>query len=186
MGKSSRFPHPPGKTALNRQTWWLEGGKITKGSIHPTEDFGLPTHPLSSVRGATPDLNALTFETILANSTQPPPHLSAPAGPDSPSLPAVLDYVLLNAAALLHVSGRAKDWKDGVRLARESLASGGAKAAFEGFRDTSKQAMGENVDIKIVEDDGGVAAKNGFVKAWLRANRKDDSAPSTPKREEGK
>lgn len=71
-----------------------------------------------------------------------------------------------------------------MRLARESLASGGAKAAYEGFRDTSKQAMGENVDIRIVEDDGGVAAKNGFVKAWLKANRgKSDSGASTPKKD---
>jgi anthranilate phosphoribosyltransferase len=160
----------------------LENGEIKKGSIHPTEDFGLPTHPLAAVRGATSDLNALTFETILANSTQPPSHLSAPASPESPSYPAILDYVLLNAAALLHVSGRAKDWKDGVRLARESIESGGAKAAFEGFRDTSKAAMGEDVDFKVVEDDGGVAAKNGFVKAWLRAKRENsESGTSTPK-----
>jgi len=149
----------------------LENGEIKKGSIHPTEDFGLPTHPLSAVRGSTPDLNALTFDAIISNTDQAPSHLSAPASAESPSLPAILDYVLLNAAALLHVSGRATDWKDGVRLARESLASGGAKAAFEGFRDTSKQAMGEDVDVKIVEDDGGVAAKNGYVKAWLRQNR---------------
>lgn len=158
------------------QTWWLENGEIKKGSIHPTEDFGLPTHPLSSVRGATSDLNALTFHTLIENNGQPPAHLSSPAGPDSPSLVAISDYVLLNAAALLHVSGRAKDWKDGVRLARESLASGGAKAAFEGFRDTSKQAMGEDVDVKIVEDDGGVAAKNGFVKSWLKQNRSKDGS----------
>jgi anthranilate phosphoribosyltransferase len=88
----------------------------------------------------------------------------------------ITDYVLLNAAALLHVSGRASDWKDGVRIARESIESGGAQAAFEGFRDQSQKAMGENVEDRRVEDDGGVAAKNGFVKAWLKAKRDEESA----------
>ncbi|WVQ95670.1 anthranilate phosphoribosyltransferase [Kwoniella sp. CBS 9459] len=162
-------------------TWWLENGEIKKGTIHPTEDFGLATHPLSSVRGATPDLNALTFEAIMSNSA-PPSHLSAPASPDSPSMQAILDYVLLNAAALLHVSGKATSWKDGVRIAREAIESGGALAAFEGFRDASKKAMGEHVDVMAVEDDGGVAAKNGFVKSWLAQKR--TRGDETPKEEQ--
>lgn len=62
-----------------------------------------------------------------------------------------------------------------MRIARESLESGGAKTAFEGFRDSSRKAMGEKVDFKIVEDDGGVAAKNGEVKAWLRAKREESA-----------
>jgi anthranilate phosphoribosyltransferase len=161
------------------QTWWLENGEIIRGTIHPTKDFGLPTHPLSSVRGATPDLNALTFKVILSGSSEAPPHLSAPASPDSPSLDSIRDYVLLNAAALLHVSGRAKDWKEGVSIARESIESGGARTAFEGFRDASKKAMGEKVDVVVVEDDGGVAAKNGFVKSWLRAKRGKVEVPAS-------
>lgn len=158
------------------QTWWLENGEIKTGSIHPTTDFGLPTHPLSSVRGSTPDLNALTFQSILSGSSgEVPAHLSAPASADSPSIQSITDYVLLNSAALLHVSGRAKDWTDGVRLARESLESGGARTAFEGFRDSSRAAMGEKIDVRVVEDDGGVAAKNGEVKAWLKAKREDNA-----------
>lgn len=174
-------------------TWWLQDGEITTSSIHPTKDFGLPIHPLSSVRGSTPDLNALTFMAILNHTKtpppqhsldNPPPHLSSPASPDSPNLIAIRDYVLLNAAALLHVSGRAKSWKEGVEIARDSIESGGALAAFEGFRDASKRAMGENVEFKEVEDDGGVAAKNGYVKSWLRAKRAGGSEPQTPKNEE--
>ncbi|ODN82863.1 anthranilate phosphoribosyltransferase [Cryptococcus amylolentus CBS 6039] len=161
-------------------TWWLENGKITKGSIHPTEDFGLPTHLLSSVRGATPDLNALTFRSILASSPAPA-HLASPAGPESPSYQAIYDYILLNAAALLHVSGKAASYKEGVQLARESIESGGAIAAFDGFKEASQKAMGEYVDVKTVEDDGGVAAKNGAVKAWLSVNR---SRPETPAAEQ--
>ncbi|WWC65206.1 anthranilate phosphoribosyltransferase [Kwoniella dejecticola CBS 10117] len=148
-------------------TWWLENGEITKGEIHPTKDFGLPLHSLASVRGATPDLNALTFQSIMSNSPAPS-HLSSPVDSDSPSLDTIRDYVLLNAAALLHVSGKAKSWKEGVDIARETIESGGAQAAFEGFRDASKKAMGEHVNEMAVEDDGGIAAKNGYVKAWLR------------------
>lgn len=161
------------------QTWWLENGEITQGSVHPTEDFGLPTHPLSSVRGATPELNAQTFISILSSSPAPA-HLSAPASSESPSLDSIRDYVLLNAAALLRVSGRAPTWKDGVAIARESLESGGARAAFEGFRDHSRTAMGEHVDVKVVEDDGGVAARNGEVKSWLRQRRDGAMTPRTP------
>ena len=124
----------------------------------------------------------MTFTAILEGASQPPSHLSAPASPDSPSLTSITDYVLLNSAALLHVSGRAKDWKDGVRIARESIESGGAKAAFEGFRDASKRAMGEDVDFKEVEDDGGRAARNGEVKSWLRM-KKDGTLTPTKKEE---
>ena len=124
-------------------------------------------------------MNALTFTALLNKSEQPPSHLSAPASPESPSLHAILDYVLLNAAALLYVCGRAKDWKDGVRIARESLQSGSAKAAFEGFRDTSKKAMGEAIDSKLVEDDGGTAARNGDVKSWFHSQRESTLAIET-------
>jgi hypothetical protein len=75
-----------GDLGADKQTWWIEKGEIKTGSIHPTRDFGLPTHPLSSVRGSTPDLNALTFTSILENASQPPAHLSSPASTDSPSL----------------------------------------------------------------------------------------------------
>ncbi len=166
------------------QIWWLENGQITTDTVHPTRDFGLPTHALSAVRGATPALNALTIETLLSNDDQPPSHLSAPASPDSPSLPAIRDYVLLNAAALLHVAGRAKDWKDGVRIARDSIEGGGAKAAFEGFRDASKKAMGEAVGSKVVEDDGGVAAKDGKVTSWLEERSTKGASASDDEKEE--
>lgn len=74
-----------------------------------------------------------------------------------------------------------------MRLARESIESGGAQAAFEGFRDTSKIAMGENVDFRGVEDDGGVAAKNGFVKSWLKERRsKGDEKEESGAESEGK
>jgi anthranilate phosphoribosyltransferase len=35
--------------------------------------------------------------------------------------------------------------------------------------------MGEKIDVRVVEDDGGVAAKNGEVKAWLKAKREESA-----------
>lgn len=51
----------------------------------------------------------------------------------------ILDFVLLNAAALLVVSGIASDFKDGVSRARESISSGKAKSVLESFRQETIQ-----------------------------------------------
>ena len=153
---------PEGETWV----WELANGEITEGVIHPTRDFGLPTHPLTSVRGATPQLNAQTFTALLQPNTPVPAHLSAPPDITSPCIDSIRDFVLLNAAALLKVSGRVKSYKEGVELARESLASGSAWRAFQGFIDAGAEAMKRNGGIVEPEDDGGVAAKGGAVEAW--------------------
>lgn len=46
----------------------------------------------------------------------------------------ILDFVLLNAAALLVVAGVANDFKEGVAKARESIASGRAYEVLTLFR----------------------------------------------------
>lgn len=145
-------------------TWQLNEGKITEGSIHPTRDFGLATHPIVSVRGSTPELNSLTFRALLTPQAQAPPHLSAPVDGSSPSMDTIRDYVLLNAAALLKVSGVAKDYKHGVELAREAMENGKALEAFEAFASASQKAL--HGAKYPAEDDGGVAAKGGEVKPW--------------------
>jgi anthranilate phosphoribosyltransferase len=45
----------------------------------------------------------------------------------------VLDFVLLNAAALLFVAGKADNLKSAVTLARQSISTGKAKAQFNAF-----------------------------------------------------
>jgi anthranilate phosphoribosyltransferase len=45
----------------------------------------------------------------------------------------ILDFVLLNAAALLVCAEKARDWKEGVRLAMESIRSGKARKELDGF-----------------------------------------------------
>jgi hypothetical protein len=44
--------------------------------------------------------------------------------------------------------------------------------------------MGEDVAFTAVEDDGGVAARNGFVKSWLQM--KKDGTLTPTKKEEAK
>ncbi|KAI5451904.1 anthranilate phosphoribosyltransferase [Naganishia albida] len=158
---------PEGETWV----WSLDRGVIEESTIHPTRDFGLPTHKLTAVRGATPELNAQTFRALLQPGSPVPAHLAHPADPaDSPSIEAIRDFVLINAAALLKTSGRAASYTEGVALARASLESGDAWRAFQAFVDASGDAMrsaGGDDGAVEPEDDGGVAARGGSVEAWL-------------------
>ena len=90
-------------------------------------DFGLPSHPLDSVHGKTPAENAVTLKTLLNNQMP----LNSP----------IETFVMLNAAALLLVSGVATDLKDGVRRARESISSGKAKAVLENLVNISQTEL---------------------------------------------
>ena len=108
--------------------WELKDGKITKIVLNP-EDFGLPCHPLYTVGGGTPIENAATFEALLTSGDNIPEKLVP-----------VLDFVLINASALLVVAGIAYDYVEGTKLARESIISGRAWKALETFREVGKKA----------------------------------------------
>lgn len=110
--------------------WELKDGNITEGIISPS-DFGLPAHSLSHVAGGTPEENAETFKTLLTSGEQIPE-----------SLTPVRDFVLMNAAALLVVAGRAQDYKEGVKLALESITSGKAWEALQTFKLEGQRAAG--------------------------------------------
>ncbi|KAF7317990.1 Anthranilate phosphoribosyltransferase [Mycena kentingensis (nom. inval.)] len=103
--------------------WELkEDGSIQESTLTP-ESFGLPAHPLSTVVGGSPEENAETFKKLLN------------PGKDIPdALLPVRDFVLMNASALLVIAGIAKDYKEGTRLALESITSGKAWDALESFR----------------------------------------------------
>jgi anthranilate phosphoribosyltransferase len=103
--------------------WELDRGVITERTVHP-EQFGLPTHPLANVTGGTPAENAETFKTLLTSGKDIPARV----------IP-VLDFVLLNAAALLFVAGKAADFKEGVKLARQAVEDGKAWDALVEFRE---------------------------------------------------
>ena len=106
-------------------------GSVTERTIHP-RDFGLQAHSLSEVAGGTPAENAATFRALLQSGEDIPAKLTP-----------VLDFVLMNAAALLVVAGIAADLKDGVAKARESVTSGKAWNALEQFRDAGVAAAAQ-------------------------------------------
>lgn len=108
--------------------WELKDGKVTEKVIKP-EDFGLPAHPLTAVGGGSPEENAETFKKLLTSGHNIPEKLMP-----------VLDFVLLNASALLLVAGVAKDFKEGAKLARSSVTSGKAWEALSIFREAGRQA----------------------------------------------
>ncbi|CAG8748554.1 1600_t:CDS:1, partial [Ambispora leptoticha] len=103
--------------------WELSQSKITEYTISPA-DFGLPEHPISSVVGGTSEENAAILEKLLMGKYEGP----------------ILDFVLLNSAAVLVVADKVKDFKEGVKLARESIKSGKALAALIDFRDALDRA----------------------------------------------
>lgn len=90
------------------------------GSLHPTRDFGLMVHPLSQVKGGDCHANVEILNKLINNELEE----------NNP----ILDFVLLNAAALLVVAGVANDFKDGVKKAQESIRSGKAKHVLESFK----------------------------------------------------
>ncbi|KAI6035819.1 glycosyl transferase [Pisolithus marmoratus] len=108
--------------------WELRDGQIIEAKLHP-EQFGLPVHPLIEVAGGTAAENAETLKTLLKSGEKIPENLTP-----------ILHFVLLNASALLVVAGLAEDYKQGVRLALESMTSGAAWQALETFRDAGRRA----------------------------------------------
>ena len=91
--------------------WELkEDGRIVHSTLHPERDFGLTVHPLAHVAGGGPEQNSETFKTLLTSGEKGVPEELTP----------ILDFVLMNAAALLVVAGVASDYRDGVEKARES------------------------------------------------------------------
>lgn len=86
-------------------------------SISPS-DFGLAEHPLKSVVGGDAQHNANIMRQLLKGELKEGP---------------ILDFVLLNAAALLFVAQKASSLKEAVQIARESIFSGKAHDALEAY-----------------------------------------------------
>eukprot|EP00123_Amoebidium_parasiticum_P011831 comp20925_c0_seq1/m.27928 comp20925_c0_seq1/g.27928 ORF comp20925_c0_seq1/g.27928 comp20925_c0_seq1/m.27928 type:complete len:564 (-) comp20925_c0_seq1:43-1734(-) len=105
--------------------WRLHKGQITEGKLTP-EDFGLPTHTIDQVRGGPPAYNAGELMALLD-------------GKEGPNL----DFVLINSAALLVAGGKAKTYKEGVELARESIGSGRARQVLTQYIALSRAAAGK-------------------------------------------
>eukprot|EP00405_Crypthecodinium_cohnii_P013713 CAMPEP_0206455568 /NCGR_PEP_ID=MMETSP0324_2-20121206/21834_1 /ASSEMBLY_ACC=CAM_ASM_000836 /TAXON_ID=2866 /ORGANISM="Crypthecodinium cohnii, Strain Seligo" /LENGTH=345 /DNA_ID=CAMNT_0053926305 /DNA_START=211 /DNA_END=1248 /DNA_ORIENTATION=+ len=99
------------------KVWELsEDGAIKEYEVSPST-FGLETRPLKEVAGGTPEENVKELGQLLAGGGRP----------------AVLDMILMNAAAALYVAGKAKTLLEGVAVARAALPDGRATRAAAEF-----------------------------------------------------
>jgi anthranilate phosphoribosyltransferase len=94
----------------------VRAGTVNTFYLHPL-DAGLPTAALSDLAGGTAAENAAMVERILDGEQGPR-----------------RDIVLLNAAAGLLIAGRAASLDEGLRLAAQSVDTGGARRALDALR----------------------------------------------------
>ena len=100
-----------GETAVGE----LKNGEVREYLVHPS-DFGLPVYDSRVLKVANKQESVLCIQRVLANEDGP-----------------LRDIVLLNAGAALYCSGVAASVADGVKRAREAVASGAAAAKLSQF-----------------------------------------------------
>jgi anthranilate phosphoribosyltransferase len=100
----------------------LINGKITDIEINP-ENYGIAFSSKDDIIGDGPDFNAKLTRDILSKKI----------------VGAKLDIVLLNAAAALIVDEKARDFKDGIDMAKAAIISGAAKEKLEQIIRVSNQ-----------------------------------------------
>lgn len=89
----------------------VEDGARTVNTTLQPDDLGLPPAPIDAIRGGSAVENARMLTAVLDGAPGPP-----------------LDAVLLNSALALRVAGRTDDLGEALSMARESVASGAARA----------------------------------------------------------
>jgi anthranilate phosphoribosyltransferase len=98
------------------------GGKRRRYVVEPAE-LGFPKASLEALRGAGPAENAEIARSVLSGAQGPR-----------------RDVVLLNSAAALIAAGLAKEFKEGIGLAREALDSGRAGEVLDRWAKVSQAA----------------------------------------------
>jgi anthranilate phosphoribosyltransferase len=93
----------------------LKDGEVLEYTVHPS-DFGLPVYDSRVLKVASTQESVQCIQRALANEDGP-----------------VRDIVLLNAGAALYCAGVAASVSEGVRRAREAVASGAALAKLSQF-----------------------------------------------------
>jgi anthranilate phosphoribosyltransferase len=93
----------------------LKDGEVREYTVHPS-DFGLPVYDSRVLKVASTQESVQCIQRALANEDGP-----------------VRDIVLLNAGAALYCAGVAASVGEGVRRAREAVASGAAMAKLSQF-----------------------------------------------------
>jgi anthranilate phosphoribosyltransferase len=103
----------------------VSDGMVSEYEISP-EHFDLPRHTPDGLLGGDAHLNARVLRDVLTGEERG----------------AARDVILLNAAAAVYVSGKAKTIEEGVRLAEESIVSGTAGEALESFVRVTRRLAG--------------------------------------------
>jgi anthranilate phosphoribosyltransferase len=93
----------------------LTGGEVREYTVHPS-DFGLPVYDTRVLKVANQQESVSCIRRALDNEDGP-----------------VRDIVLLNAGAALYCANVAGSVTEGVKRAREAVASGAAKAKLAQF-----------------------------------------------------
>jgi anthranilate phosphoribosyltransferase len=93
----------------------LKDGQVREYTVHPS-DFGLPVYDARVLRVANQQESVACIRRALSNEDGP-----------------VRDIVLLNAGAALYCAGVAASVGEGVKRAREAVASGAAQAKLDQF-----------------------------------------------------
>jgi anthranilate phosphoribosyltransferase len=94
----------------------VRGGEVRMLDLEP-EDFGLRRARLEELAGGSPEENAAAVRRVFGGETG-----------------ALADVTALNAGAALYVGGLAADLREGVEIARATLASGAAERKLEELR----------------------------------------------------
>ena len=99
----------------------LKDGQVREYVVHPS-DFGLPVYDSRVLKVANKEESVQCLQRVFANEDGP-----------------VRDVVLLNAGAALYCAGVAASVAEGVKRAREAVASGAAMAKLSQFIRVSNQ-----------------------------------------------
>ncbi len=110
-----------GETAVGE----LKGGEVREYVVHPS-DFGLPVYDSRVLKVANREESVQCIQRALANEDGP-----------------VRDVVLLNAGAALYCADVAPSVVEGVRLARDVVASGAAMAKLSQFVNATQALAGK-------------------------------------------
>ena len=110
------------EVSISSRTFVVEirSGEIRQFVMTP-EDFGIAAAKIETLLGGDAAENAKIIESIFRGETGPR-----------------RDVVLLNAAPAIVASGGAATWKDGIRLAAESIDSGAALKKLQQLREESR------------------------------------------------
>ena len=101
----------------------VSGGEVSEYELSP-EDLGLARHDPDGLLGGDARTNARILRDVFSGEQNG----------------AARDVVLANAGATIYVSGQAGSLGEGVRLAEESISTGGASKALDAFVRATRRA----------------------------------------------